>query len=216
MGEVTPTAPDRSAPDRSVDRSAPDRSAADRSAPDRERLLSGAVAYAAEHGLAGLSLRRLADALSTTPRVLSYRFGSKRGLLAAVAEAVAQRQRAALAAAAPVAGDTPQEQHRRLWRCLADPSRWPHELLFFEAYSRSLRGGPPAGALVDDWLGPLTELGVRRGLPPRLAGAHARLAIAVHRGLLLDVLATGDRAAVDEAMGLFLRTVTGRLPVPSE
>jgi hypothetical protein len=40
-------------------------------------------------------------------------------------------------------------------------------------------------------------------VPVQEAQAEARLAIAVTRGLLLDLLATGDLAAVDAAMDRF-------------
>jgi hypothetical protein len=57
---------------------------------------------------------------------------------------------------------------------------------------------------VDAWVEPATAPAVRRGLPPEAARADARLGVAVVRGLLLDLLATGDRAAVDEALERFL------------
>jgi hypothetical protein len=47
---------------------------------------------------------------------------------------------------------------------------------------------------------PLTELAVAHGRPEAQARAEARLGVAATRGLLLDLLATGDRAAVDAAM----------------
>jgi hypothetical protein len=37
-------------------------------------------------------------------------------------------------------------------------------------------------------------------MEPAFARAHGRLGIAVTRGLLLDLLATGDRAGVDAAV----------------
>jgi hypothetical protein len=40
-------------------------------------------------------------------------------------------------------------------------------------------------------------------VPPDEARADARLGLAVTRGLLLDLLATGDAAAVDAAMERF-------------
>ena len=46
-------------------------------------------------------------------------------------------------------------------------------------------------------------LGAARQLP-RDARAEARLGVAVIRGLLLDLLATGDRAALDEAVERFI------------
>ncbi|OLT20781.1 hypothetical protein BJF78_35150 [Pseudonocardia sp. CNS-139] len=46
--------------------------------------------------------------------------------------------------------------------------------------------------MVTDWLEPLAALTVQSGVPPEQARAHARLRLAVARGLLLDLLATGD------------------------
>ena len=45
-----------------------------------DRLLHDAIAYVAEHGLAELSLRKLAAAIGTSHRMLIYHFGSKEGL----------------------------------------------------------------------------------------------------------------------------------------
>jgi hypothetical protein len=47
-----------------------------------------------------------------------------------------------------------------------------------------------------------------RGLPADQARATARLGLATVRGLLLDLLATGDRAGVDAALELFIRRLT--------
>jgi hypothetical protein len=43
----------------------------------------------------------------------------------------------------------------------------------------------------------------------RLARVRARLGLAVTRGLLLDLLATGDRDGVDEAMEMFIAWYEG-------
>jgi hypothetical protein len=49
----------------------------------------------------------------------------------------------------------------------------------------------------------LTEFAVELGIPADGARANARLWVAVARGLLLDLLATGDRRGVDEALEQF-------------
>jgi AcrR family transcriptional regulator len=174
----------------------------------RDRLLNGAIDHVAANGMADLSLRQLAAALGTSHRMLVYHFGSKEGLLAEVVRAVEARQREALARIAADTDLAPADQARRMWRRLADPALWPHERLFFEIYGQALQGRPHTTALLDgiveSWLTPLTELNIARGMPPGQARASARLGIAVTRGLLLDLLATGDRAGVDEAMELFL------------
>ncbi|HSV66418.1 MAG TPA: TetR/AcrR family transcriptional regulator [Mycobacteriales bacterium] len=192
--------------------------------PDPEtkpRLLAQAVEYVAQHGVAELSLRQLAAALGTSHRMLSYHFGSKEGLLVEVVKAVEERQRAALAdldAELP-AGHPPAELLRALWRRLADPALWPHERLFFEMYGQALMGNPKAtpllAGIVDSWLAPAVDLARRRGLPGRTAAADARLALAVVRGLLLDLLATGDRAGVDAAMERFVEWYSSGWPEPT-
>ena len=50
----------------------------------------------------------------------------------------------------------------------------------------------------------LEQISVARGVPPTVARAHARLGLAVTRGLLLDLLATRDSRGVDRAMDAFI------------
>jgi AcrR family transcriptional regulator len=173
----------------------------------RERLLAAAIDYAAEHGISDLSLRRLAAALGTSHRMLIYHFGSKEGLLVEVIRAVEQRQRDALAGLARDPSLSPAETMRRMWERLADPSLSPHERLFFEVYGQALQGrahaAPLLDGIVEHWLDPLTEFAIELGMPAGTARANARLWVAVARGLLLDLLATGDRRGVDEALEQF-------------
>jgi AcrR family transcriptional regulator len=173
----------------------------------RERLLAAAVDYAAEHGLADLSLRALAAGLGTSHRMLIFHFGSKEGLLVEVVRAVEARQRALLDDLRADPGLVPLEQVRALWRHLTSPALWPYERLFFEVYAQGLQGKEPARRLLEDavdaWLPPVVDLLASQGVPPDEARAEARLAVAVTRGLLLDLLATGDVDAVDAAMDRF-------------
>jgi AcrR family transcriptional regulator len=173
----------------------------------RERLLTAAVDYAAEHGLTDLSLRTLAAGLGTSHRMLIFHFGSKEGLLVEVVRAVEAQQRALLdeLRANPQLG--PLDQMRALWQHLTSPALWPYERLFFEVYAQGLQGRAPAKHLLEDaidaWLAPIADLLASQGMPWEEASAEARLAIAVTRGLLLDLLATGDVDAVDAAMDRF-------------
>ena len=169
----------------------------------RERLLAAAMEHVAEHGVGNLSLRGLAAALGTSHRMLSYHFGSREGLLIEVIRAVEAQQRAALAELLLDEDAPPAETMRRMWRRVADPALWPNERLFFEVYAQALQGGPHARPLLDGivdlWVEPLARIAVARGEDEARARAEARLGVAVTRGLLLDLLATRDRAAVDAA-----------------
>jgi AcrR family transcriptional regulator len=174
----------------------------------KQRLLDAAIEYVAANGMSDVSLRALAAALGTSHRMLIFHFGSKEGLWVEIIRAVEQRQRELLGQFLPDPTLPLDEAVRAWWRHISDPSLWPNERLFFEIYGQALQGRPHTTELLDgiveDWLGPGTEINVSLGIPRPLARAHARLGVAVTRGLLLDLLATGDRAGVDAAMEAFI------------
>ena len=173
----------------------------------RERLLAAAVDYVAEHGLADMSLRQLAAALGTSHRMLIYHFGSKQGLLVEVIRTVESRQRgimAAMAEESAASGESAGAGLRRMWDQLADPANWPHERLFFEIYGQALQGREHTTGLLDDIVSSWTESAPLGGQVDAGERAWTRLGLAVYRGLLLDLLATGDRDAVDAAIDQFI------------
>jgi AcrR family transcriptional regulator len=184
---------------------------ADTGAGPRERLLAGAIEHVSRHGVGEISLRQLAGALGTSHRMLLYHFGSREALLIEVIRSVEEQQRAALAQILEEEADEPPaEIMRRMWARVADPALWPNERLFFEVYAQALQGSPHAlpllDGIVDAWVEPLAAL-VAPGRPEAEARAEARLGVAVVRGLLLDLLATGDREAVDAAMERYIAAV---------
>jgi AcrR family transcriptional regulator len=174
----------------------------------RRKLLDAAIEHIAANGISDLSLRELAAAIGTSHRMLIHHFGSKERLWVEVIRAVEDRQREVLAEIVPDPAQPPADALRAWWRHISDPALWPNERLFFEVYGQALQGRPGTTGLldgiVDDWLGPGIEYGLARGLSPEQARANARVGVAVTRGLLLDLLATGDRAAVDAAMDAYI------------
>ena len=185
----------------------------------RQDLLDRAIAQVATSGFSDLSLRSLAAALGTSHRMLIHYFGSKEGLWVEIVRAVERRQRQMLAEMLPDPDAPVGEAMRAWWKHISDPSLWPNERLFFEVYGQALQRRPHTTELldgiVDSWVEPVAELSIARGFPRPVALAHARLGIAVTRGLLLDLLATGDVAAVDAAMEAFIdvyETWLGALP----
>jgi AcrR family transcriptional regulator len=186
----------------------------------RERLLAAAMDHVAQHGVGNLSLRGLAAALGTSHRMLIYHFGSREGLLIEVIRTVEAQQRAALAAMLLDEDAPPADTMRRMWRRLADPALWPNERLFFEIYAQALQGSAHAAPLLDGivdlWVEPLARIAVAQGRPEAEARAEARLGVAVTRGLLLDLLATGDREAVDAAMERYIAALAPATPAAPE
>jgi AcrR family transcriptional regulator len=156
----------------------------------REELLELAYAYVQRHGLVRLTLRPLAEAIGSSPRVLLYLFGSKDGLVRALLGRARADELAGLQDVEP-AGDLARAVERT-WAWLAAPGHRALLTLWAEAYVRSLvePDGPWVGfaaATVQDWLEVLARA---QGLDEPDSATTA--ALAVLRGALLDLLATGD------------------------
>jgi AcrR family transcriptional regulator len=175
--------------------------------PRRRELLELAYAYVLEHGVSDLSLRPLAAAIGSSPRVLLFLFGSKaelvQALLARAREDELELLRRARAARGAEGGDL-FTVAAELWSWLSTEERRGLLTLWVEGYARSLidPDGPWAGfaaATVADWLEVLTEAGQGPGADANGgAGGGAAdeveptLVLAVLRGALLDLLATGE------------------------
>lgn len=172
--------------------------------PRRRELLELAYEYVLEHGAADLSLRPLATAVKSSPRVLLFLFGSKAELVRAI---LARAREAELALLARVRGDGDLPTvAAELWRWLAAEEHRGLLTLWVEGYARSLidPDGPWAGFAADtvaDWLSVLNETGAGE--------REATLVLAVLRGAFLDLLATGDLARTSNAVNRQLELMGG-------
>ena len=169
----------------------------------RQELLRAVMTELERGGIGDRSLRDIAAAVGTSHRMLIHHFGSREGLLTEVVRSVEADQRAFLARLP----GRPDETMDAMWRRLSDPQLWPAERLFFECYARAARGEQPYASLlpglVDDWLDQVVAAGSTVVVQPDVERARARLALAVFRGLLLDLVGTTDRAGVDAAFEQF-------------
>ncbi|WP_432948894.1 TetR/AcrR family transcriptional regulator [Kribbella sp. CA-253562] len=172
-----------------------------------QELLERAYEYSLTHGLAELSLRPLATAIGSSPRVLLFLFGSKDGLIRALLAraradelSLLQRLRYDEQPGLEVIG-------MELWRWLSAPERRPLMNLWVEAYGRSLVSpdgpwGDYARSTVADWLELL------KASQPDAESKHARARrtalLALLRGALLDLLATGDLDRTSKAVESYL------------
>jgi AcrR family transcriptional regulator len=162
----------------------------------RARVLSAATDYVLQHGLGGLSLRPLAAALDTSPRMLLYDFDSKETLLSEILLEARRRQVQSLSAS--VTADSSLAQALRLvWRWVTE--HLPYAQLLFEVYLDAQRRPEVYTAhrdLVDDWIGYFTDtFGID--------SARATLILAVFRGLAMDRLSAADDSLTDRAMEAF-------------
>jgi AcrR family transcriptional regulator len=177
-----------------------------------QELRNAIVRYLIKHGLHGLSLRPLAKALGCTPRVLLYHFGSKEKMVIEVLAQVRQRQRTTYGR---VEAASFAEGCQTIWKHMSAPESEPLFRLFFETYGIALRHPRLYKAFlrdtIEDWLQLMTdELG---GEPHqrKQARAIATIVLAGLRGFMLDFCTTHDRKRVDQAVGLWLRSLDSML-----
>jgi AcrR family transcriptional regulator len=176
----------------------------------KRQLLDAAYDYVIEHGLTELSLRPLAEAIGSSPRVLLFLFGSKDGLVLALLARARADELAMLADVQTGGGLT--EVGQQVWRWLAHPDHRRLLTLWAEGYAHSLVN--PAGPWADfaqrtvhDWLEILAAAQPTRLRRTARGAAERTLLLAVLRGALLDLLATGDVARTTAAVTAHLSAV---------
>lgn len=180
-------------------------------------LLELAYRHALQRGLGDLSLRPLAAAVGSSPRVLLYLFGSKDGLVRALLARARTDELDLLGRLRSRGNAGLADAAAEIWAWLAAGNHRPQLTLWVEGYARSLvdPDGPWAGfarSTVEDWLTVLAD-----AQPPaernRPAGiAQRTLVLAVLRGALLDLLASGDVDRTTAAVHQHLRNLTSEFP----
>lgn len=175
----------------------------------RAELLDAAVEYAAEYGFAELSWRPVATALGVSPTTLVHHFGTKEQMLEAVLGRLRERMLAATRGPAGRQTDLATEA-RTTWARVCDPRSEAEFRLFFAVYGRALQAPHQFTEFLEHavayWMSALVEA-QGPDVDPATAARTATLVIATIRGLLLDLLATGDRDRVQAAAEAFLATL---------
>ncbi|MBO1413888.1 TetR/AcrR family transcriptional regulator [Streptomyces sp. FH025] len=176
------------------------------------------VDYTLENGFADLSWRPLATALGVASTTLVHRFGTKEQMLQAILGRLRER---ILKATEETIGERSglADSARAVWTCTSDPRREAEFRLFFAVYGQALQAPEPFSDflehVVTDWMNALRDA-QGPDTDPDTATRHATLVIATIRGLLLDLLATGDRDRVQDAAEAFLTTLEHRTAPTAE
>ena len=165
----------------------------------RQALLDALVDEFAVRGIGDRSLRDVAAAVGTSHRMLLHHFGSREELLLAIVDEVERRQ-IALMQELP---EDPADAIAAMWADLRRPELRPFERLFFECYARGVQGEQPFARMVPAAVNSWLDDDRAQTVDP----AMMRLGLAVARGLLLDLVATGDRDGVDAAAAAFVDLV---------
>ncbi|MEJ2886228.1 TetR/AcrR family transcriptional regulator [Actinomycetospora aeridis] len=172
----------------------------------RAALLDAAVDHAVEHVFSELSWRSVAAALGVSTTTLVHHFGTKEQMLEAILGRLRERL---VAASRELAGEGADlaTTARAFWAWSSDDHRRPTFRLFFAVYGRAVQSPETYTGFLEqlgaDWIAILREA-QGPDVDAAVATRRATVVVATLRGLLLDLLATGDRARVDAAAEEFL------------
>ncbi|MFJ1967103.1 TetR/AcrR family transcriptional regulator [Streptomyces sp. NPDC087903] len=170
----------------------------------KDRLLDTCADHALAHGLPD-RLEPLATATGTSARMLIYHFGTRDALLRAVLGHARQRQLDAFGDLLRARPDEPYTATlNRAWTSITGPDGQPYLRMFGRLRESAVQQLWPdfRRTATTDWLGPLED-GLRSIGRPDLA----TLVLAVIRGLIMDLDATGDTTRTDRAFRDFVASV---------
>jgi AcrR family transcriptional regulator len=192
--------------------------------PDPERraeLLDEVVRYLGRHGIAGVSLRPVARTLGVSVNALVHHFGSKDELVVAALRRAAEIQRGVEGRwRRQVPHLSTAELQRRWWRWI---NRSPEHLalvrLGLEAATLDATvSGLPGDVRAEQisfWREGIADGLIADGIRPEDAEREASLVKATFTGLVLDLLATGQRKRLTDALECTLSRLddlTGSVP----
>ena len=169
----------------------------------RDELLQDVVAYIREHGLADVSLREIARQLKLTAPALLHHFESKEKLLAEALEIIQQEALSVLTKA--FAGNNSiAPALNALWEHQSDPERRQEQRAVLEIESMASKEPERFpryhGNMQRPWVAAFLSALERSKCPENMRLTTATLIAASYRGLLSDLLATGERKRVTQAL----------------
>ena len=173
----------------------------------RERLLDALFEEFGESGpQPNLSMRQVAERLGVHHTLLTYHFGSRPGLLAAVLSEARRRDNLLIAADDQLGF---VELSRAIWAFYSDEAHGDRTRAFFHLIGLSVYEPEAFQQFVadlDDLAHLLAAAAEREGCLPDVARQRSMVAIACLRGLLLQRLLTGS-AEVDAAAESFFASL---------
>lgn len=182
----------------------------------RPELLTAAADYVLQHGLRGLSVRPMAQAVGISHRTLLYHFGSKDQLIIEVLDHLRDRDKVRIRAHLATAEvQAPADLFRAAWRQFSAPERLEFVRLFHEVFVLGLYGPPYAdwAAQVSGSRTMMIATALRGiGCPDDRADAAALLMVSSIRGLLLHLAATNDHVGANAAFEELVSGLTAQLP----
>jgi len=183
----------------------------------RGELLEAVGEYVLDNGVASLSLRRIAEAVGVSHVTLQHHFGSKEQLVGEVVEHLLERTLVPQRVYPDGVPDRDLDlasRQRALWAGLTSPPGQRDIRLFVEVLGQSLFEGadysPTVKRSITHRLDLIAANVISLGCPEEDARSFATLMLATLRGLVVDLLTTGERERVDDAFEIYLENIERR------
>jgi len=183
----------------------------------RGELLEAVGEYVLDNGVASLSLRRVADAVGVSHVTLQHHFGTKEELVGEIVEHLLERTLVPARVypdGVPGPGTDITERMRLLWASLTSPPGKRDIRLFIEVLGQSLFADAGYSRAVQHSIVHRVELItaniINLGCPEVEAHGSATLMLAMLRGLVVDLLVTGERERIDQAFEIFVANTERR------
>nr|GLK37894.1 TetR family transcriptional regulator [Rhodococcus wratislaviensis] len=171
----------------------------------RDELLAAATEHVLENGLSNLSLRKVATTVGVSHATLVHHFATKEGLVSAIVDRVLTR-----AYSSPdLRSEEGLSPLQALWVRAVAPAGQRSIRLFLAITGEAMHNNPDLAAAVDRSIrqrNALLEHGlIAAGCPIEQALPLATYLLGTMRGLMVDLLVTGDGQRVDAAFEFLLR-----------
>lgn len=183
----------------------------------RGELLEAVGEYVLANGVASLSLRRVADAVGISHVTLQHHFGSKEQLIGEIVEHLLERTlipQGVYSDGTPDPGRDLPTRWRAMWTNLTSPTGQRDIRLFVEVLGQSQFEGagyaPAVARSMTRRVDLIAANVIALGCPEEEARSYATLLLATLRGLVMELLATGERERLDEAFETYLANAERR------
>jgi AcrR family transcriptional regulator len=183
----------------------------------KRTLLDQVVRYLAGHGVGHLSLRPMAQALEMSPHRLMHHFGPKDEMVAAaIARATELQEEVQTRWFAEEPAMTQPQLLRRWWYWLLDDPanlalvRLGLEAATLDATVTSLPMEIRAEQ-IGVWRTEIEGRFVAAGVPRTIAATEASIAKATFTGLVVDLMASGDKERLTQALEEYLPVLEQRI-----
>jgi AcrR family transcriptional regulator len=171
----------------------------------KSELLDAALRYLLSHGVANASLRPMAAALGTSPRILMFHFKNKEGMLQEVIQELNSRLQGSLQSTLSADQDSERVAPlKQFWKWATSKRNLPYLRLLYEVQIIALQNPRKYGSYLKKASADWHAIALQSMSESTRSASMATLCIAVFDGLMLEFMVTGERRRLTKTLDQFI------------